>query len=236
MAGYGQFCPLAQASEVLAERWTPLVIRELLPGGRRFNEIHRGVPLMSATLLSKRLRGLERIGVIERIERSNGSGAEYRLTRAGHELGPVLEGMAVWSERWLRRPISPEDAEPQYVMWTVKTDAVIEELPSERTVVHFRFPKAADKLRYWWLVLERPEIDLCLSDPGFGVDLTVTSTPETLASVIAGDLKLGSAIRSGAIELQGSREAIRGFRRWFGVSPLATVKRPPGRARPAHAA
>lgn len=231
MSGYGQFCPLAQASEVLAERWTPLVLRELLGGGRRFNEIQRGVPLMSSTLLSKRLRGLMRLGLVERAERSDGSGTEYRLTRAGEELGPVLKSMAVWSERWLRRPITPEDAEPQYVMWTVKTDAAIDELPTERTVAHFRFPAASDKLRYWWLVLQRPEIDLCLSDPGFGVDLTVTSTPEALASVIAGDLGLAAALRSGQVKLEGSSRAKRDFRRWFGLSPFAEVKGPARRAR-----
>jgi len=231
MPGYGQFCPLAQASEVLAERWTPLVLREMLEGGRRFNEIQRGVPLMSSTLLSKRLRGLVRLGLVERGERPDGSGTEYRLTPAGQELGPVLKGMAVWSERWLRRPITPEDAEPQYLMWTVKTDAVPDELPTERTVAHFRFPGAPDKLRYWWLVLQRPEIDLCLSDPGFGVDLTVTSSPQALAEVIAGDRPLAAALRSGAIELKGSREATRGFRRWFGLSPFAGIKRPAGRGR-----
>lgn len=120
MAGYGQFCPLAQASEVLAERWTPLVVRELLDGGRRFNEIHRGVPLMSSTLLSKRLRTLERAGIVERGERAGGSGAEYRLTEGGRELEPIMVSMATWSERWLRRPVTSEDADPRFLMWTVR--------------------------------------------------------------------------------------------------------------------
>lgn len=230
MAGYGQFCPIAQASEVLAERWTPLVIRELLEGGRRFNEIQRGVPLMSSTLLSKRLRSLEQVGIIERRERPDGSGAEYRLTPGGQELAPVLEMIGAWSERWLRRPVSPDDAEPQFLMWTVRSVVVMDELPQGRTVAHFRFPKAPDKLRYWWLVLEAPQADLCLTDPGFEVDLTVTSSPETLAAVIIGDAELGAAMRKGEVKLEGTSEAKRAFPRWFGLSPFAEVERPRGRA------
>jgi DNA-binding HxlR family transcriptional regulator len=231
MGGYGQFCPVAQASEVLAERWTPLVLRELIVGGAtRFNDIHRGVPLMSSTLLSKRLRSLERAGVIERRRLERG-GTEYVPTRAGEELAPVIELMGSWSERWLRRPVTPEDADPAFLMWTVRTVAEVDEMPPERRVAHFRFPRAPDKLRYWWLVMDPPDLDVCLTDPGFGVDLTVTSSPETLASVILGDIGMASALKSGAIELRGPTEMTRGFRRWFGLSPFAALEHPPERAR-----
>lgn len=233
MAGYGQFCPVAQASEVLAERWTPLVIRELVDGATRFNEIQHGVPLMSATLLSKRLRGLERAGIIERHEHPGRAGAEYRLTQAGDELAPLIEMMAVWSERWLRRPVSLEDADPRYLMWAIRGYAVSDELPPSRSVVHFRFPRAPDKLRYWWLVLDRPEVDLCLTDPGFELDLTVTSDPRALASVVVGDLGMAAALRSGKVRLEGTSEAARAFRRWFGISPFAQLERPRARARSA---
>lgn len=231
MTAYAQFCPIAQASEVLAERWTPLVLRELVGGSRRFNDIHRGVPQMSSTLLSKRLRSLERAGILERREDERGRGVEYELTRAGEELGPVLDTMAVWSERWLRRPVEPEDADPRYLMWAIRGSVRTEELPPGRTVAHFRFPREPDKLRYWWLVLDRPDTDLCLSDPGFEVDLTVTCEPSLLASVVAGDRTLASAIRDGDLRLEGTRESGRAFRRWFGTSPAAQIPRPAERPR-----
>ena len=121
MPGYGQFCPIAQAAEVLTERWTPLVIRELaLTGSRRFNDIQRGVPLMSSSLLSKRLRELERAGIVERRRRPDGKGTEYHLTPAGVELGPVVFQLGVWSERWLRRPIFEATPDTGLLMWWMR--------------------------------------------------------------------------------------------------------------------
>jgi len=158
MPGYGQFCPIAQAAEVLTERWTPLV----------------------------------GAGIVERRQRPDGKGSEYHLTPAGEELGPVVAQMGIWGERWLRRPIFEETPDTGLLMWwlrgTVKTDA----LPAGRTVIHFRFRGAPEKLRYFWLVL--PEADLCLSDPGFGVDITVRSDPKTLTAVWMGDLGLAAAL------------------------------------------
>src|SRR6266480_1415880 len=210
MPGYGQFCPIAQAAEVLTERWTPLVIREIaLAGSRRFNDIQRGVPLMSSSLLTKRLRQLERAGIIERRPRTDGKGTEYHLTPAGEELGPVVAQIGMWSERWLRRPIFEETPDTGLLMWwmrgTIKTDA----LPARRTVIHFAFRGAPEKLRYFWLVL--PEADLCLSDPGFGVDIAVRSDPKSLTAVWMGDLDLAAALRGGAIELEGPRPLVRSF-------------------------
>jgi DNA-binding HxlR family transcriptional regulator len=231
MPGYGQFCPLAQAAEVLTERWTPLVIREIaLTGSRRFNDIQRGVPLMSSSLLAKRLRQLERAGIVERRQRPGGKGSEYHLTPAGEELGPVVAQMGIWSERWLRRPIFEETPDTGLLMWwmrgTVKTDA----LPAGRTVIHFRFRGAAEKLRYFWLIL--PEADLCLSDPGFGVDVIVHSDPKTLTAVWMGDLGLAAALSSRAIELEGRRNLVRAFPKWFGLHPLfAGVDHPASRPR-----
>ena len=230
MPGYGQFCPIAQASEVLTERWTPLVIRELALGGsRRFNDIQRGVPLMSSSLLTKRLRQLERAGIIERRPRTDGKGTEYHLTPAGEELGPVLAQIGIWSERWLRRPIFEETPDTGLLMWwmrgTVKADA----LPVRRTVIHFAFRGAPEKLRYFWLVL--PEADLCLSDPGFGVDITVRSDPKTLTAVWMGDLSVAAALSARSIELEGSRTLIRSFPKWFGLHPFAAVEHPSSRPR-----
>ena len=230
MKGYGQFCPIAQAAEVLTERWTPLVIRELaLVGSRRFNEIQRGVPLMSSSLLTKRLRQLEEAGIVERRPREGGHGTEYRLTPAGEELGPVVAQIGIWSERWLRRPILEQTPDTGLLMWwmrgTVRSDA----LPAGRTVIHFRFAGAPEKLRYFWLVL--PEADLCLSDPGFGVDVTVRSDARTRTAVWMGDAGLAAALSRRAIELEGPRDLVRSFPKWFGLHPFAGVDRPPHRPR-----
>lgn len=190
---------------------------------------------MSSSLLTKRLRQLERAGIVERRQRLDSKGSEYHLTAAGQELGPVIAQMGIWSERWLRRPVFEETPDTGLLMWwvrgTVRTDA----LPAGRAVIHFRFRGAPEKLRYFWLVL--PEADLCLSDPGFGVDVTVSSDPGTLTAVWVGDLPIASALRTHAIELEGPRALVRSFPDWFGLHPLfAGVERPPGRPRVAHAA
>ena len=231
MPGYGQFCPIAQASEVLTERWTPLVIRELALGGsRRFNDIQRGVPLMSSSLLTKRLRQLERAGIIERRPRTDGKGTEYHLTPAGEELGPVLAQIGIWSERWLRRPIFEETPDTGLLMWWMRGTVKTDELPAGRTVIHFQFRGAPEKLRYFWLVL--PEADLCLSDPGFGVDITVRSDAKTLTAVWMGDLGVAAALSAQSIELEGPRTLVRSFPKWFGLHPLfASVDHPTSRPR-----
>jgi len=230
MPGYGQFCPIAQAAEVLTERWTPLVIRELaLSGSRRFNDIQRGVPLMSSSLLTKRLRQLERAGIIERRQRLDGKGTEYHLTAAGVELGPVIAQMGIWSERWLRRPIFEETPDTGLLMWWLRGTVVTDALPAGRTVIHFRFRGAPEKLRNFWLVY--PEGDLCLSDPGFGVHLTVRSDPKTLTAVWMGDLDLSSALSRRTIELEGLEHLRRSFPRWFGLHPFAAVEHPSSRPR-----
>ncbi len=231
MQDYGQFCPIAQAAEVLTERWTPLVIRELaLTGSRRFNDIQRGVPLMSSSLLTKRLRQLERAGIVERKQRLDGKGTEYHLTQAGAELGPVVAQMGTWSERWLRRPILEEMPDTGLLMWWVRGTVKTDELPERRTVIHFRFRDAPQKLRYFWLVL--PDADLCLSDPGFGVDVTVDCDAKTLTSVWMGDLPIAHAISNRGIELDGQRQLVRSFPKWFGLHPLfSAVEHPPSRPR-----
>ena len=231
MAEYGQFCPIAQAAEVLTERWTPLVLRELaLTGSRRFNDIQRGVPLMSSSLLSKRLRQLEQAGIVERRQRLDGKGSEYHLTQAGQELGPVMAQIGVWSERWLRRPIFEETPDTGLLMWWVRGTVRADELPEKRTVIYFRFTKGPPKLRNFWLVL--PDADLCLTDPGFGVDVTVNTDPKVLTAVWMGDLNVEAAVRGGDIELNGSRPLVRAFPKWFGLHPLfSAVEHPSSRPR-----
>src|SRR2546426_10904628 len=231
MKGYGQFCAIAQAAEVLTERWTPLVIREIaLTGSRRFNDIQRGVPLMSSSLLSKRLRELERAGIVQRRQRLDGKGSEYHLTPAGEELAPVFAQIGIWSERWLRRPIFEETPDTGLLMWWVRTTVKTDALPAGRTVIHFRFRETSEKLRFFWLIF--PEADLCLSDPGFGVDITVRSDPKTLTAVWMGDAGLAAALSRRAIELEGPEQLVRSFPKCFGLPPLfAGVDHPASRPR-----
>ena len=219
MGSYGQFCPIAQAAEILTERWTPIILRELLLGSRRFNEIQNGAPTMSSSLLSKRLRTLEATGVVEHRD------GEYRLTRAGEELRPMIEQMAVWGARWVRREVSREDADAALLMWAIRRSIRTDETPDERIMLHFRFHAAPERKRCWWLVVDGTEVDLCLKDPGFDLDLTVFSEPRVLASVWLGDLPLAEALRRRAIRLQGPDHHVRAFPRWFGLSSVAGVER-----------
>lgn len=219
--GYGQYCPLAMASEIVAERWTPLVMRELLFGSHSFNDITRGVPLMSRSLLSKRLRELERAGLVER--RSSGMRrTEYHLTEAGRELEPVMIQLAEWGLRWARRDLLPEHLDPRPLMWDIRRNLNTERLPSHRVVVNFVFgdaPRTA--LRRTWLVLEPDDVDVCYKDPGYDVDLVVKTNIRTLIGVWLGDITWDRAVRSSDVSIDGPRELKRAFPTWLALSPVA---------------
>jgi DNA-binding HxlR family transcriptional regulator len=219
--GYGQFCPVAKAAEVLTERWTPLLLRELLGGSRRFNELRRGVPLMSPTLLAGRLQGLERSGVIRRIRAPGARHWEYHLTEAGEECRPLIDLMGAWGQRWAMGRVTREELDPALVMWFVlrKVQTQRERLPAERVVVLFDVTDAGKGKRYWWLVLDRPTVDLCLSDPGFAVDLTWRSRVRPIATVLLGELALDDAQRSRAIALEGPPRLRRSVPGWLGFEP-----------------
>lgn len=219
---YGQFCPVAQAAEIVAERWTPLVLRELLTGSHRFNDLRRGVPLMSPSLLSQRLKELEDQGVLVRVPSPEGAGYEYHLTEAGLALRPVIEGLGLWGHKWLQRELRREELDPALLMWDIHRRVDADKLPpGERTVVQFDLDGVPLKKSRWWLVFEGGQTDLCLKNPGYEVDLHVTAHIRPLVEVWLGHLKLGDAIRSSAIRLQGNRSLIRGFKDWFALSGFA---------------
>lgn len=221
--GYGQFCPVAQAAEVLAERWTPLVIRELCCGATRFNEVQRGVPRMSPSLLSRRLRELEHAGLV-RIERAaEGRHTEYHLTPAGEALFPVIEQMGNWAVDWLRHQLTADDnLDPDLLMWDIRR-RVMEcgELPPERQVVQFRFEGVPVSRRFYWLVLDGPETDLCFRDPGHEIDLAVSSHIRVLTRIWLGQVGLKAALEDGSLRLDGPRRATEAFGRWFALSHFA---------------
>lgn len=220
--GYGQFCPVAQATEVLAERWTLLVVRELLAGSTRFNDLQRGVPLMSSSLLSRRLRELERAGIVERTPRPAGRGHDYRLTEAGAALEPIVMALGAWSRTWLSRDIEPEDADPALLMWDMQRQVRCDRLPQDRVVTFFRYRDAPAKKRAWWLVAEPSGTDLCLSDPGHEVDLEVDAETTAMAAVWLGDLELGAAMAARRVRVQGPDHLVRSLPDWLGFSAFAT--------------
>ena len=228
MKGYGQFCPVAKAAEIVAERWTPLVLRELVCGSRRFNDLHRGVPLMSRTLLATRLEQLQRAGIVQCASRLGGRGREYKLTPAGEELRPLIDCLGAWGQRWARAQIGIGDLDPGLLMWDIHRRVNVDELPPKRVVVRFDFsgvPATIRCAKTWWLVLKQPEVDLCLKDPGFQEDLVVSADLRTLTMVWMGDVRLADAIRAGVIRLEGTRSLVRAFPTWLRLSAFAGVER-----------
>jgi DNA-binding HxlR family transcriptional regulator len=228
MRGYGQFCPVAKAAEIVAERWTPLVLRELLCGSRRFADLHRGVPLMSRALLAQRLRQLEDAGIIQSTPKTRGRGHEYGLTPAGQELRQVIEDLGGWGQRWARTQLGREDLDPGLLMWDIHRRIDVDRLPERRVVVRFDFrgmPRASRCPTTWWLILQRPEVDLCLKDPGFEVDLVVHADVAALTRVWMGDVRLADVLRQGLIRLEGAPVFARAFPSWLELSTFASVER-----------
>ena len=228
MKGYGQFCPVAKASEIVGERWTPLVLRELFCGSRHFNELRRGVPLMSPSLLSQRLRSLERAGIIARA--SEGGRTSYTLTEAGSELWPVIESLGAWGQRWARSQLEAGDLDAGLLMWDIRRHVDVRHLPDRRVVVAFEFADVEGEAASYWLLGEDGDVELCMKDPGYDVDLHVLSDLRTLTHVWMGDLSVGDVVDDGRLYLSGDRELRHSFRRWFTLSPLAQVERPGRRA------
>jgi DNA-binding HxlR family transcriptional regulator len=229
MSAYGQFCPVAKAAEIVAERWTPLLLRELLCGSRRFADLHRGVPHMSRALLVQRLRQLEDAGIVRSTPKSRGRGREYALTAAGEELRPVIEQLGEWGQRWARSQLRREDLDPGLLMWDIHRRLNVDRLPERRVVVRFEFrgvPRASRCPTTWWLILQRPQVDLCLKDPGFEVEVVVHADVAALTRVWMGDVRLGDTMRQGLIRLDGLPRFVRVFPTWLALSSFAPVPRP----------
>jgi DNA-binding HxlR family transcriptional regulator len=220
---YGQFCPVAKAMELLDERWTLLVVRELVTGSERFNELRRGLPRMSPTLLSRRLQQLVRAGVVQR--REDGSDVRYTLTQAGRELRPVVEALGVWGTRWIGE-LGDEDLDPKLLLWDMHRNVDLAAVPRGRTVVQFRFPGVRHHGRDWWLVITPDDVDLCDGDPGHPVAVTVTADLRSMVHVWRGDLSWSTALREGTLEIRGPAALRRSLPGWFALSPFASVSRP----------
>lgn len=201
MIRYGQFCSISKALEVVGERWTPLILRELICGSTRFSEIHRGVPRMSPALLTKRLTDLVEAGVLRRIK-----GGGYELTEAGRELKPVVEALGVWGQRWVRGQLTEADFDPDLLMWDIRRRLDTTAFPDGRACICFIFRDTPEGDRQYWLLGSGDGVDLCIADPGHEVDLYVTTDVRTLTLVWNGDMPLAGKIGDGSIDLHGSGE------------------------------
>ena len=222
-ASYHQFCPVSKAMELLDERWTMLVVRELVSGSEHFNELRRGLPRMSPTLLSRRLHQLVRAGVVDR--QVEGNDVRYVLTQAGHELRPVVEALGAWGTRWIGE-LGDGDLDPKLLMWDMHRHIDKDTIPDGRTVVQFRFPDAPSDARDWWLVITRAEVDVCDVDPGQAVAVTVTANLRSMVNLWRGDLSWSNALRTGAVEVHGPERLRRAVPSWFTLSGFAAVPRP----------
>lgn len=226
--GYSQFCPVSMATEVLCSRWTPLVVREFLCGSTRFNDLRRGLPRMSPTLLSKRLVELEDAGVITSVKGTSGI-REYRLTRAGEELRPIIMGIGSWGQRWVESELSLSNLDPELLIWDMHRGLNIDPLPSRRTCLQFVFnnlPK--DRQNYWLVADPQSGVEACYKDPGFEIDLFAECSLRTMTAIWMGLDTIQKAELDGRIVLTGERDVVSRMTEWLGLSPFAGVERMAG--------
>jgi DNA-binding HxlR family transcriptional regulator len=224
MKGYGQFCPVAQALEVFGERWTLLVIRELLEGSTRFTELQKGVPLMSRSVLAQRLQFLRDAGVVAH------EGGEYRLTEAGRELGPIVIECGNWGARWARRKLKNSEVDVGLLMWDIRRRIDLASIPEQPVLVAMEFRGAARGKDRFFLHFRSDSVELCLTNPGCDVDLRLSTTPRALAEVWLGEVAFASAVRAGDIRLEGPRPLVAAFPGWLQLSVFAATPRPALRA------
>jgi DNA-binding HxlR family transcriptional regulator len=223
MPDYGSFCPIALASAVIGDRWTPLILRELGLGNTRFNDIVRGLPGISRSLLVQRLKHLERKGVVERWPLAGGRGHEYHLTPAGNDLQPVLEAMGRWAVQWLFQDIRPHEVDAITLTWWMHRRVDFDRLPPGRVVV--QFDHTAPERITLWMVFDRGEASVCMQHPGYDTDVLVTTTTPALAEVFQGFASWAGALADGSIAVDGPRRLVRAVPEWFRWSPFAESTR-----------
>ena len=221
---YGQFCPVAMAAEIICSRWTALVLREMLCGSTRFNDLRRGVPRMSPALLSKRLKELEKAGIVT-VSRGRGGAVEYGLTPAGEDLREVVMGLGMWGARWVESQLSLRNLDPTLLMWDMRRNLVPEPLPPRKCTIQFQYPELSAKQQNWWLVIDDGKVDLCNFDPGFDLDLMVRSSLRSMTAIWMGLAKVKAEIDAGSLELDGDPSIARAMQQWLGLSPFAGAAR-----------
>lgn len=223
MTEYGSYCPIALTSEVIADRWTPLIIRELILGNTRFNDIARGLPGISRSLLVQRLKHLERKGVIETWPLQQGRGSEYVLTAAGKDLFPVIMALGQWAVAWLYDDLRSDDVDAQTLMWWIHRRMDTSKLPAGRTVV--QFDHTAPDRRSFWIVADRGDVSVCHFYPGFESDVVVTCTTQALAEVFSGQETWQRSVGRESIRVFGPDRLLKAMPRWFMWSPFVDAVR-----------
>jgi len=232
MRTYGQYCPIARGAEIFAERWTPLIVRNLYLGCGNFSEILEGAPGLSRTLLSQRLKQLERLGVVESALKPDGRGHHYELTSAGHDLFKVCQSLGEWGARWLE--IAPENLDPFVALWSMCNALRRNRLPDRRVVIRFDFlghrsaPREGGTGRprgeRYWLLIELGDTEICKTYPGVDEDLYITADAEAFVKWHAGQLSWAQATREGRIQLDGLPSLVRAFPTWNARSMFAHIK------------
>lgn len=224
MRNYGQYCPVARAAEILADRWTVLIIRELLADITRFNDLERGLPGVSRSLLAERLRRLVDVGVLERQVASRGMSVEYRLTTAGQDLQQLIDILGSWGARWAFGDPRPNELDPIILLWWMRRRVNLDRIPRPRIVIEFEFPGDPPKC-YYWLVIEPTGASVCLQNPNFDVDVLVTADLAAFYRLWLGRTTFAAAVRQGEVRLDGTPADIRSFPHWFTWSPMADTVR-----------
>ena len=222
---YGQFCPVAMAAEIFCSRWTPLILREMYCGTTRFNDLRRGVPRMSPSLLSKRLVEMREAGIIEEVAAKKGGGTEYQLTPAGEDLKPIVMSLGFWAQRWVESKLSLKKLDPSLLMWDMRRWLDPKPLPKRRCTIAYHFPEIESAQQKYWLVIE-PDgmVDLCNSDPGFEVDLFVTGTLRAMTAVWMGVTTVKKEVEARELDVQGDKLIASAMQDWLGLSPFAKEK------------
>ncbi len=222
---YGQFCPVAMAAEIFCSRWTPLILREMFCGSRRFNDLRRGVPRMSPSLLSKRLDEMKDAGIVREVAAKRGGGTEYELTDAGEDLKPIVMALGFWGQRWVESKLSLKKLDPSLLMWDMRRWLDPKPLPKRRCTIVYHFPELEAARQKFWLVVEPDgKVDLCNSDPGFEVDLYITGSLRAMTSVWMGVSTVKQEVAAQALDIQGDKKIAGAMEQWLGLSPFAKEK------------
>ena len=223
---YGQFCPVAMAAEIFCSRWTALILREMYCGTRRFNDLRRGVPRMSPSLLSKRLVEMREAGIIEEVSaKKSGGSTEYQLTPAGEDLKPIVMALGIWGQRWVESKVSLKNLDPSLLMWDMRRWLDPKPLPKRRCTIAYYFPEIEKARQKYWLVIDPDgKVDLCNTDPGFEVDLFVTGSLRAMTAVWMGVTTVMKEVEARELDIQGDKAIASAMQEWLGLSPFAKEK------------
>ncbi len=231
MYKYGQYCPIAKAVEILGDRWTLLIVRDLLTGTCHFNDLERGLPGISRGLLAERLRRLERLEIVEKVYLENSrQRTAYYLTPAGKELQTVINALLIWGARWAFEEPQEKDLDPVLLMWWMRDRVRLERLPEQQVVVRFDFTGA--KCETFWLLLNKEDVSICLTNPGFDLDLLVTADLATFFQIWLGRISFGEALRDSRVEIDGIPALAEALPGWLAYSLAAPAVRAAARPEP----